>query len=137
MSYLERFVEKRRQPALLADGKTDFHSMLVLAVNYHQLDLPAAVLGDPSRGIIARYAWGDDYHEIMRPALYALDDFIRTQTGRTTEGKALVDTGPVLERDLGRPRWPRLHRQKLLHDSSQRRQLAFPCHAAHPRSAEL
>ncbi|RIK49121.1 MAG: hypothetical protein DCC57_12900, partial [Chloroflexi bacterium] len=28
-------------------------------------------MADPSRGIIASYAWGDDYHEIIRPQLYA------------------------------------------------------------------
>jgi epoxyqueuosine reductase len=90
MHYLTRHLEKRRNPALLA---------VVLAVNYHQFDLPPAIRDDPSRGIIASYAWGDDYHEIVRPLLYELDAFIRRQTGRTTQGKCLVDTGPVLERD--------------------------------------
>jgi len=71
----------------------------VLGVNYHQFTLPLAIRDDPSRGLIASYAWGDDYHEIIRPLLYELDGFIRTKTGRTTPGKALVDTGPVLERD--------------------------------------
>ena len=61
--------------------------------------MPATVRDDPSRGIIASYAWGDDYHELIRPRLYELDAFIRTQTGRNTVGKCLVDTGPVLERD--------------------------------------
>ncbi len=54
---------------------------------------------DPSRGIIARYAWGDDYHEIIRPLLFELDAAIRKISGRTAHGKGLVDTGPVLERD--------------------------------------
>ncbi|MCC9076934.1 DUF1730 domain-containing protein [Litorilinea aerophila] len=100
MTYLERHQEKRRQPALLASPKTPpFQTMLVLTVNYYQFDLPPSLRDDPSRGIIASYAWGDDYHEIMRPLLYELDAFIRTQTGRASLGKALVDTGPVLERD--------------------------------------
>lgn len=100
MGYLRRHQEKRRSPALLADRTHGpFTTMVVLAVNYHQFDLPAEIRDDPSRGIIASYAWGDDYHEIIRPLLYELDSFIRRQTGRTTLGKCLVDTGPMLERD--------------------------------------
>jgi epoxyqueuosine reductase len=100
MGYLERHIEKRRDPALLASGDAArFRSMIVLGVDYHQFDLPEAVRNDPSRGIIASYAWSDDYHEVLRPALYEIDEFIRFKSGRTTLGKCLVDTGPVLERD--------------------------------------
>lgn len=100
MHYLERNVEKRQNPALLAEGDAGpFRSLIVLAVDYHQFVLPPDLLADPSRGIIASYAWGDDYHEIIRPQLYALDGWLAAQTGRTTRGKCLVDTGPVLERD--------------------------------------
>lgn len=100
MHYLERNVAKRRNPALLAEaGQPPFSSLIVLDVDYHQNDLPAHIRDDPSRGVIAAYAWGDDYHEVMRPLLYELDAFIRSQSGRTTHGKCLVDTGPVLERD--------------------------------------
>ena len=100
MQYLTRHLDKRRNPALLADRTHGpFASIVVLAVNYHQFDLPATIRDDPTRGLIASYAWGDDYHEIMRPLLYELDAFVRRQTGRSTQGKCLVDTGPVLERD--------------------------------------
>lgn len=100
MKYLTRHLEKRRNPTLLADRTHGpFATIVVLAVNYHQFDLPTDVRNDPSRGIISSYAWGDDYHEIIRPLLIELDDFIRRQTGRTSQGKCLVDTGPVLERD--------------------------------------
>ncbi len=105
MHYLSRNIDKRRNPALLADGQTGhptdgpFHSIIVLAVNHYQHSLAPSIIADPSRGIIASYAWGDDYHEIIRPALYELDGFIRHKTGRATQGKCLVDTGPVLERD--------------------------------------
>jgi epoxyqueuosine reductase len=99
MRYLERHLDKRRFPALLGEDGPPLRSMIVLAVDYHQGALPTDLLTDPSRGLIASYAWGDDYHEIIRPLLYELDEFIRAQTGRATLGKALVDTGPVLERD--------------------------------------
>jgi len=100
MTYLERNIEKRRHPSqLIETGLPEPRSMVVLGVNYAQFALPPALRDDPSRGIIAAYAWGDDYHEIIRPLLYNLDAFICAQTGRTTPGKCLVDTGPVLERD--------------------------------------
>lgn len=100
MAYLTRNREKRRHPALLAESQAPpFQTMVILSIDYHQFDLPLALRDDPSRGVIAAYAWGDDYHEIIRPLLYELDAFIRKQTGRTSLGKCLVDTGPVLERD--------------------------------------
>ena len=100
MGYLERHLEKRLHPARLTEpGSPPLRSIIVLGVDYHQFDLPPALREDPSRGIIASYAWGDDYHEIIRPLLHRLDAFIRQRSGRTSLGKALVDTGPVLERD--------------------------------------
>ncbi len=100
MSYLARNTEKRRDPRLLVDAPLPTpQSMLVLGVSHYQFDLPPHLRDDPSRGLIASYAWGDDYHEIIRPQLFALDEFLRGQSGRTTPGKCLVDTGPVLERD--------------------------------------
>jgi epoxyqueuosine reductase len=100
MGYLARNQAKRRNPALLAEEDAGpFRSVIVLAVDYHQFDLPQALRDDPSRGVIASYAWGDDYHEIIRPLLHELDAFIRARSGRASLGKCLVDTGPVLERD--------------------------------------
>ena len=49
---------------------------------------------------MARYAWAADYHDLLKPRLYALDAFIRERTGRTALGKACVDTAPLLERDF-------------------------------------
>ena len=98
MSYLSRNIDKRRNPTLLLND-TLARSMIVLGVNHFQFQLPSELRDDPSRGIIASYAWGDDYHELIRPLLYELDAFICRQTGRTTRAKCLVDTGPVLERD--------------------------------------
>ena len=53
-----------------------------------------------AQGRIARYACGPDYHDTIKPKLYALDAFIRARTGREALGKVFVDTAPVLERDL-------------------------------------
>jgi epoxyqueuosine reductase len=100
MGYLARYQDKRRQPAqLLPADSPPARSLIVLAVNHHQFALPPDVRDDPSRGLVAAYAWGDDYHELIRPLLYELDGLIRHHTGRTTPAKGLVDSGPVLERD--------------------------------------
>ena len=56
---------------------------------------------EPS-GPVARYARGDDYHDVMLGKLRALHAWIASQVGRDVPGKAYVDTGPVLERDLAR-----------------------------------
>ena len=52
------------------------------------------------RGKIARYARGDDYHDVMKEKLLALLRFVQDRAGRPVEGKVYVDTGPVLEREF-------------------------------------
>ena len=49
-----------------------------------------------AKGRIARYAWGDDYHELIEQKLTIIDEFLRERGGSQ---KCYVDTGPVLERD--------------------------------------
>ena len=88
MQWLERGAEKRSDPALVLPGA---RTVVVVALNYWQGE-PAA----PAEGRIARYAWGDDYHEVMLEKLHVLDHELRAYGG---EQKCYVDTGPVLERD--------------------------------------
>jgi epoxyqueuosine reductase len=92
MSYMERGEEKRCDPR---EVLPDASSIVVLAMNYFQGgtdagDTPAAT------GKIARYAWGDDYHDLIESKLDKIDEFLRTFGGQQ---KCYVDTGPVLERD--------------------------------------
>ncbi len=99
MGYLAARAAERLDPERLAPDVT---SMILLAASYK----PETVLRDAedspglTLGRIARYAWWPDYHETLKPKLYALDAFIRERTGRTTLGKAFVDSVPVLERDF-------------------------------------
>ena len=90
MSYLARGAEKRRDSRLPVPGAV---SALVIAVNYGgtQLDGP-----------IARYARGDDYHDVLVPMLRGIQDWISGELGVSVVGKAYTDTGPILERDLAR-----------------------------------
>jgi epoxyqueuosine reductase len=73
-------------------------SVIVLGASYFTHELPAGLRNDPSRGLIASYAWGQDYHDVLKPRLFELDAAIRAASGRATLGRAFVDSGPVLER---------------------------------------
>src|SRR5712692_5149668 len=57
--------------------------------------------GRPS-GWISRYAWGDDYHEVLRERLDALVESLRERFTGPFEARAYVDTGPVQERVLAK-----------------------------------
>ena len=90
MHYLPRGAEKRRDSRLPVPGTA---SAIVVAMNYG---------GTSPSGPVARYARGDDYHDVMLARLRALHEWIAAELGRPVHGKAYVDTGPVLERDLAR-----------------------------------
>lgn len=57
---------------------------------------------DRARAWISRYAWGDDYHDVMRRGLERLADLIRRQAGADFETRICVDTAPLLERSYAR-----------------------------------
>ena len=116
LSYLARSAEKRCDPQqVLPEAKT----VIVLAFNYFQGEpvraavsaadsvaagvspanppkIAADTAAPTSAGRIARYAWGDDYHQLIEKKLAVLDDFLRRYGGTQ---KCYVDTGPMLERD--------------------------------------
>ena len=89
MGWMQRGEEKRCDPALVLPGA---RSVVVLAMNYWQGDD-----GARPAGRIARYAWGDDYHDVVLERLRKLGDFLAEFGG---EQKCYVDTGPILERDF-------------------------------------
>lgn len=75
-------------------------SIIVLAVNYFVSDIPDELKNDPSRGIIARYAWFDDYHERILKNLEELVEYGSLAIKKKINSKIYVDTGPILEREL-------------------------------------
>jgi epoxyqueuosine reductase len=101
MNYMERGEEKRCDPQKVLPGA---RSIVVLALNYfqgeqletarHRAVGPRGRAG--SKGKIARYGWGDDYHGVIRQKLDKMDHFLRDLGGQQ---KCYVDTGPILERD--------------------------------------
>ncbi len=96
MGYMVRDVERRQNPQLVLPGA---QSVVVVGLSYYQGDCPEVLWNDPSRGRIARYAWGSDYHETMTPRLGDLAEFIAGELRQDVALRVYVDTGPVLERD--------------------------------------
>lgn len=92
MDYLARNVEARLDPNSFLPG---VRSIICVALSYYHGDAPSTP--SPERPRIARFAWGDDYHAIMRRRLHALEDLIHGAV-RDTRSRIAVDTAPVLER---------------------------------------
>jgi epoxyqueuosine reductase len=92
MHYMQRGEEKRSDPRKILPGAK---SIVVVALNYFQGNASAAETA-AATGRIARYAWGDDYHDVIAAKLDKIDRFLRQFGG---EQKCYVDTGPILERD--------------------------------------
>ena len=97
MGYMVREVARRQEPRLVLPGA---QSVVVVGLSYFTANPPREVWDDPSRGRIARYAWGRDYHEAMLPRLQQLGMFIRAQAGQEIAWRACVDSIPLLERDI-------------------------------------
>ena len=94
MAWLERNEARRTDPEQVLPG---IRSVIVLAMSYLQEDQPTSEASS-RHGRIARYAWGDDYHEVIEKKLRLLDEWL---TARGGQQKCYVDTGPMLERDFG------------------------------------
>lgn len=90
MDYLRRGAELRMDTTRPEPGMV---SALVVTLDYG---------GRSPAGPVARYARGDDYHRVMWDKLDALLAWVRAERGEATRGRAYVDTGPILERDLAR-----------------------------------
>jgi epoxyqueuosine reductase len=89
MEWLVRGQEKRCDPQQVLPGA---RSVIVVALNYWQGER----ITQTGSGRIARYAWGEDYHDVVLSKLKQLDVFLGDRGGVQ---KCYVDTGPILERD--------------------------------------
>ncbi len=82
-------------------------SIIVCLLHYntgHPLSTGAILAGpdDEPRGWVSRYAWGVDYHDVLRKKLDALVEFLRERFPEPFEARTYVDTGPVQERVLAK-----------------------------------
>ena len=91
MTWMQREPEKRSNPALLFPGAK---SVIVVALNYFT---PHDHAGGNDIGKISRYAWGDDYHDIVREKLRELLDYIKSDDP-AADGKICVDTAPMMDK---------------------------------------
>ncbi len=99
MAYLARedAVAKRKDPAVLVPG---VRSAVVVALDYFPPeDAESPSSADPSRAVFARYARNEDYHDLMKERLIELQEWIGAELV-PVNGRAYVDTGAVLEREL-------------------------------------
>lgn len=94
MEYMASREPLRSDPSQLLDT---IQSVIVIAKRYRTVEFNND--DSKSTGVIARYAWGDDYHDVLRPKLNKIVDWIHQQTNGAHHSRAFVDSGPVLERD--------------------------------------
>jgi epoxyqueuosine reductase len=92
---------RRKSPTLVMQGA---RSVIICALNYNaafpsstEIQSPQSETSGP-RGWISRYAWGDDYHEVLGEKLDALIKSLREEFPEPFEARAYVDTGPIIER---------------------------------------
>ena len=96
MTWLARNVDKRLDPAKLVPGA---QSIICLAVNYYTGDHPTETSSENPTGRVARYAWGRDYHVVLKQRLQHLVDKIRAAVTDNVILRRFVDTAPLAERE--------------------------------------
>jgi epoxyqueuosine reductase len=94
MSYMSRNIDKRLNPGLLFENAK---SIIIVLLNY----FPDKTQSDPEAPVISKYAYGRDYHFIIKDKLNRLLKFIRDTAGPCS-GRAFTDSAPVLERAWAR-----------------------------------
>ena len=104
MRYMNRNVDKRLNPSKLM---SEVKSIICLGISYYQrietlynednLQKNAIDEKQSRKGRIAMYAWGQDYHIVLKKKLHQLADKIKKILGRDFRYRAFVDSAPVLE----------------------------------------
>lgn len=106
MGYLHRHVESRIDVRAWLPSA---NSVIVVALNYHQPEptvtanpcfaSESSASADPPRGRVAMYAWGEDYHVVVREKLEQLVSHLRERIAEPFEAKICVDTSAIIERE--------------------------------------
>jgi epoxyqueuosine reductase len=104
MAYMRRHAEARRHPDSILP---EVRSVVMVGMNYKPVArgeeqlAPETPNANNSRGRVARYARGTDYHDVLRQRLNQLLDWLRDEVPGC-RGRGVVDTAPLLERDFAR-----------------------------------
>jgi len=93
MHYIPQYEAAYRHPESVLPG---VRSIVMLGLNY-RTEEPA--LPEPGQGRVSRYAWGDDYHPLIRERLATLKQFVLSQRP-DAQVRGVVDTAPLLEREF-------------------------------------
>jgi epoxyqueuosine reductase len=96
LDYMRRTELLRRDPNKLVPWAV---SIVSVGMNYYTSFGRAESSHEP-RGWVSRYAWGDDYHDLMKAKLESLLERVKKLHDAPVVGRAFVDSGPVLERDF-------------------------------------
>lgn len=91
MQYMENHFDKRVDPRKLVEGA---RSVVTLLYNYHN----PAQQSDPTAPKLSQYAYGQDYHTVIKKKLHQLFNELQAEVGEFV-GRCFVDSAPVLERD--------------------------------------
>jgi len=91
MAYMENYFDLRIDPTRLVPGAK---TVICLAYNYHNPEKQQ----DAEAPKISQYAYGEDYHLVIKDKLKALLEFIRQEAGEV-DGRCFVDSAPVMERE--------------------------------------
>lgn len=92
MHYMENYFDLRIDPSRLVPGA---RSVITLLKNYYPSEIPEQELK------ISKYAYGKDYHEVLRPRLQSMISELQDKIGQFN-GRGFVDSAPVLERAWAR-----------------------------------
>lgn len=108
MDGLPWFTEERAAVSCHPDALLPGARSIISLAMFYLTEQPADQEGDPPRGRISRYAWGDDYHEVIKPKLRQfaawLREYARASVGAGVEGsgdletRIFVDTGRMVDR---------------------------------------
>jgi epoxyqueuosine reductase len=95
MGYMARNAERRMDPHQVLPSA---RSIVVLGAIYNIGAASSLEKLDAHGALLSRYAWGDDYHDVLGRRLERFEAWMRQQAGDTFEARRYVDTGPVVER---------------------------------------
>jgi epoxyqueuosine reductase len=95
MAYLNRSAEQRADVRRVLPSA---QSVIVTGTIYNTAVPYSTEVADPNRAHVARYAWGDDYHDVIGARLDALVAWMHEHSLQPFDARAYVDTGPVQER---------------------------------------
>lgn len=92
MQYMENYFDMRIDPRRLVEGAKTVISVI------HNYYPEASDTTDKTKPKISRYAWGPDYHKVLKKKLYELFAYIQEEVGSEVSGRVFVDSAPVMDK---------------------------------------